>query len=108
MDTGNYRNRVLNPLAEKLGIPKLNFQILRRTMATQAQSMGSVKDIQAHLRHAKADTTANEYMQELPESVKKMVGSVYIMLKKGGEVQQVSGDLLPNATNASEGLVVSA
>jgi len=65
MDTGNYRNRVLNPLAEKLGIPKLNFQILRRTMATRAQKMGSVKDIQAHLRHAKADTTANEYMQEV-------------------------------------------
>jgi hypothetical protein len=40
MDTGNYRNRVLNPLAEKLELPKLNFQILRRTMATQAQSMG--------------------------------------------------------------------
>ena len=69
--------------------------------------MGSVKDIQAHLRHAKADTTANEYMQELPESVKQMVGSVYTMLKKGGEVLQVSSDLLPNATNASEGLAVS-
>ncbi len=107
MDTGNYRNRVLNPLAEKLGLPKLNFQVMRRTMATQAQSMGSVKDIQAHLRHAKADITANEYMQELPESVKQMVGSVYMMLRKGGEVQQVSGDLLPNATNASEGLAVS-
>ena len=52
MDTGNYRNRVLNPLAERLELPKLNFQILRRTMATQAQSMGSAKDIQAHLRHA--------------------------------------------------------
>jgi hypothetical protein len=38
--------------------------------------MGSVKDIQAHLRHAKAATTANEYMQELPESVQQMVGSV--------------------------------
>ena len=63
--------------------------------------------IQAHLRHAKADTTANEYMQELPESVKQMVGSVYTMLKKGGEVLQVSNDLLPNATNASEGLAVS-
>jgi len=108
MDTGNYRNRVLNPLAEKLGLPKLNFQVMRRTMATQAQSMGSVKDIQAHLRHAKADTTANEYMQQLPESVKQMVGSVYAMLKKGGEVQQFSGDLLPKATNASEGLAVSA
>jgi hypothetical protein len=29
--------------------------------------MGSVKDIQAHLLHAKPDATANEYMQELPE-----------------------------------------
>jgi hypothetical protein len=44
MDTGNYRNRVLNPLAEQLGLPKLNFQVMRRTMPTQAQSMGSVKD----------------------------------------------------------------
>jgi integrase len=100
MDTGNYRNRVLTPLAEKLGFPKLNFQIMRRTMATQAQSMGSVKDIQAHLRHAKADTTANEYMQELPESVKKMVGSVYAMLTKGGESKQSSEDSLPGATNS--------
>jgi integrase len=107
MDTGNYRNRVLNPLAEQLGFPKLNFQVMRRTMATQAQSMGSVKDIQAHLRHAKADTTANEYMQELPESVKQMVGLVYTMLMKGGEVQQLSGDLLPNATKAAAGLAVS-
>jgi len=107
MDTGNYRNRVLNPLAERLGLPKLNFQVLRRTMATQAQSMGSVKDIQAHLRHAKADTTANEYMQELPESVKQMVGSVYMMLMKGGESQQVSERLLPKATTVSDELAAS-
>jgi integrase len=50
IDTANYRLRVLKPLAEKLGIEKLNFQILRRTMATQAQRMGAVKDIQAHLK----------------------------------------------------------
>jgi hypothetical protein len=76
-------------------------------MATQAQSMGSVKDIQAHLRHAKADTMANEYMQELPERVKQMVGTVYIMLMKRGDSSQVSGDLLPKATNLSEELAVS-
>lgn len=107
MNANNYRNRVLKPIAEKLGIPKLNFQILRRTMATHAQSMGSVKDIQAHLRHSKADTTANEYMQEKPESVKTMVGSVYAMIKKGGDSKQVFGDLLPNATNLSEPMPVS-
>jgi len=45
MDANNYRFRVLKPLAEALGIPKLNFKVMRRTMATQAQKMGSVKDI---------------------------------------------------------------
>ena len=99
MDTSNYRFRVLKPLAEKLGIPKLNFQILRRTMATQAQKMGSVKDIQAHLRHSRPDTTANEYMQELPESVQQMVGSVYQMLAKGGEEKVPAENLPQNATN---------
>jgi len=98
MDTSNYRFRVLKPLADSLGIPKLNFQVLRRTMATQAQKMGSVKDIQAHLRHSRPDTTANEYMQELPESVQSMVGSVYAMLMKGGEEKQDSDDLPQNAT----------
>lgn len=115
MDTANYRFRVLKPLAEELGIPKLNFQILRRTMATQAQRMGSVKDIQAHLRHAKADTTANEYMQELPESVVRMVGAVYEMLMKGGpaEPEQTAGSgsdgerLLPIATNVPKRIAVN-
>jgi hypothetical protein len=45
MDTSNYRSRVLKPLAGALGIPKLNFQVIRRTIATRAQSLGSVKDI---------------------------------------------------------------
>ena len=99
LDTSNYRFRVLRPLAEKLGIERLNFQILRRTMATQAQGMGSIKDIQTHLRHAKADTTANEYMQALPESVREMVGSVYQMLAKGGESKKPFEEMPQNATN---------
>jgi hypothetical protein len=101
MHTGNYRNRILTPLAEGLGLPKLNFQVLRRTMATLAQGKGSVKDIQAHLRHAKADTTANEYTQELPESVERMVESMYEELTRGQSA--TSADLLPNATNVDGG-----
>lgn len=90
IDTANYRSRILRPLAEELGIPKLNFQVLRRTMATRAQNLGSVKDIQSHLRHWRADTTANEYMQELPESVQQMVGSVYQMLTKATTQQRAT------------------
>jgi integrase len=107
LDAGNYRFRVLKPLADALGIERLNFQILRRTMATHAQSLGSVKDIQAHLRHARPDTTANEYMQALPASVQQMVGSVYLMLMKGGEEKQPFGDLPQNATNFSVASPVS-
>ena len=107
IDTANYRFRVLKPLAERLGIQKLNFQILRRTMATQAQRMGSVKDIQAHLRHARPDTTAYEYMQELPGSVQEMVGSVYLMLTKGGEETKPSENLPQNATKPPQNQAVS-
>ncbi len=95
MDTSNYRNRVLKPLAESLGIPKLNFQIIRRTIATRAQNLGSVKDIQSHLRHSRADTTANEYMQELPESVQQMVGTVYQMLTTATMQQPPSAGFSP-------------
>ncbi|MGB8480086.1 MAG: hypothetical protein WCE63_14820 [Acidobacteriaceae bacterium] len=52
-------------------------------------------------------TTANEYMQELPESVKKMVGSVYTMLMKGGESRESLKHLPQKAANSSEGLAVS-
>jgi integrase len=90
MDTSNYRSRVLKPLADSLDIPKLNFQVIRRTIATRAQSLGSVKDIQSHLRHSRADTTANEYMQELPESVQQMVGTVFALLNSGKGSQMVN------------------
>jgi hypothetical protein len=72
-------------MAKKLGIPKLNFQIIRRTIATRAQKLGSIKDIQAHLRHTRSDTAANKYIQELAESVQLMVESVNKQLKKGGK-----------------------
>ena len=43
-----------------------------------------MKDIQSHLRHSRADTTANECMQELPKSVQQMVGTVFAMLTTEG------------------------
>jgi hypothetical protein len=90
LDPANFRYRVLKPLREALELPKLNFQVLRRTIATRAQKLGSVKDVQSHLRHSRADTTANDYMQELPESVQQ-VGTVYAMLTSTATEQQQAG-----------------
>jgi hypothetical protein len=54
---------------------------------------------QRHSGAPQAFTTAKEYMQELPESVQAMVGSVFAMLTKGGE--ESSDDLPQKAANAS-------
>ena len=78
--TDNYPTRVLTKLATELGLPKLNFQVLRRTMARHAhsaQTKGGVKDVQGVLGHSKADTTVNVYMQSIEASVKQTLDAIY-------------------------------
>ncbi|HEX9119258.1 MAG TPA: tyrosine-type recombinase/integrase [Terriglobales bacterium] len=74
ISTDNYRRRVMKRLAEELKLPKLTFQVLRRSIATLAQKKGSLKDVQGILGHDKIETTGNVYVQELTESVLKTVG----------------------------------
>jgi integrase len=45
LDTDNYRKRVLHKIARDLKLPKLTFQVIRRTIATLAQKKGTVKDV---------------------------------------------------------------
>jgi len=82
MDTGNYRKRVLHKLAAELDLPKLTFQVIRRTIATLAQKKGTVKDVQGLLRHSRAATTTDVYMQEIPKSVQATVDSINSELRK--------------------------
>jgi integrase len=83
MHKENVLNRVLYLVRDKLKLPVLNFQVLRRTMATLSQHSGSVKDIQTHLRHRTADVTAQEYMQPITDSARGMVNTVYDSLLNG-------------------------
>jgi len=46
-------------LAEELELPKLTFQVIRRTIATLAQSKGTVKDAQGMMRHSRTVTTTD-------------------------------------------------
>jgi len=82
MDTNNYRKRVLGKIKETLNLPKLTFQVIRRTVATLSQHHGTVKDTQGLLRHARLPTTTDRYMQVLPEGVKQMVDSIHHELRK--------------------------
>ena len=72
----NWLHRRVHPIAKALSITvPINFQILRRTFATNAQG-GNPKDVQAHLRHAALGTTMNIYTQAIPESVRRLVNAV--------------------------------
>ena len=71
-DSTNFLERRIHPIADKLGIPRrlVTFQGMRRTVGTDLHFHGTLKDAQAALRHKSAKTTANVYMQAVPESVR--------------------------------------
>jgi integrase len=64
----NYLDRVLKPIGARAGI-RVNFQILRRTVATHLQDHGQPKSAQALLRHAEVQTTLKHYQQTLDANV---------------------------------------
>ena len=92
IDSSNYRNRVLHRLAEELELPKLTFQVIRRTIATLAQKKGDVKDVQGMMRHSRTATTTDVYMQELPEGVRATVNSIHQELTRKERRELAMGD----------------
>ena len=97
MSANNFLKRVLQTAGERarkameaLGeevpegfLKKLTHQALRRSCATHMQGKGSIKDIQAHLRHAQPNVTAEVYMQAIPESVRRAVETLDKLLIAG-------------------------
>jgi hypothetical protein len=102
MDSSNYPKRVLHKLAEDLELPKLTFQVIRRTIATLAQKKGTVKDVQGILRHSHPGTTTDVYMQEIPESVRAMVNSIHPELMSGNGTNGVASAIREWGGEASE------
>ena len=82
LDTDNYRKRVLHKVARDLQLPKLTFQVIRRTIATLAQKKGTIKDVQGVMRHSRTATTTDVYMQEIPASVQSTINSINSELRK--------------------------
>jgi hypothetical protein len=73
----------LHKFAAELELPKITFQIIRRTIATLAQKKSTVKDVQGVLRRSRAATTTDVYMQETPKSVQATVDSINEEFRKG-------------------------
>ena len=65
------------PIAKKLGIPDrlVTFQVMRRTLGTDMQEHGTLKDTQSMLRHASIQTTGDVYVQSIDKRVLQAVNS---------------------------------
>jgi integrase len=63
------------PYTDKLNIPHrlCTFQVFRRTLGTDLQKHGTMKDAQAIMRHKHIKTTAEVYMDQIPESVRNAI-----------------------------------
>lgn len=53
----------------------VTFQVMRRTVGTDLQKHGTMKDAQQILRHANIQTTGNVYLQHIPTSVMEAINS---------------------------------
>ena len=107
----NFLKWRIHPIAVKLGIPKelVTFQVMRRTLGTDLQQHGTMKDAQRILRHASIRTTANIYMQPIPASVMSAINSRTKAIlgdwePKNSKVQHTT---VPNGSKLSEADFVS-
>jgi integrase len=74
MRDNNILVRHIKPAARAMGLPWVNWQVLRRSFAMRLKKSGAdVKDAQALMRHSKASTTMDVYMQFDSESQRRVV-----------------------------------
>lgn len=74
MRDNNILSRHIKPAGRLLGMPWLNWRCLRTSHATWLKLAGAdVKDAQGQMRHSRASTTMDIYMQFVPESQRRVV-----------------------------------
>jgi integrase len=73
----NFLRTRIRPIAVRLSIPGrlITFQVMRRTLGTDLQNHGTLKDAQGALRHASITTTGNVYVQPIDENVFRAVNA---------------------------------
>jgi integrase len=108
----NFLKWRIHPISDRLKIPRklVTFQVMRRTLGTDLQKHGTMKDAQGALRHASIKTTADVYMQEIPDSIRAAINSrTRAILTKQREVPVISGNAMrPNASKLQNEVVASS
>ncbi len=67
----SYLKHTLRPAAKRAGIAKIDFRMLRRSCATEAQRYATVTDTAEQMRHADPAVTLRFYQKPILESVRE-------------------------------------
>jgi integrase len=99
----NFLRWRISPIAQKLGIPDrlITFQVMRRTLGTDMQKHGTLKDTQSMLRHASIQTTGDVYMQAIEGSVLQALNSRTSEILSDWKPTHVSGEQPINGESAA-------
>ena len=107
----NFLKWRIHPIADRLKIPRklVTFQVMRRTLGTDLQKHGTMKDAQSALRHASIKTTADVYVQQIPESVRAAINSRTraILAKRGEIASEAESATCPNVSQSEEAVLAS-
>jgi integrase len=99
-------------IAGRLKVPRklVTFQVMRRTLGTDLQKHGTMKDAQGILRHASIKTTANVYMQAIPASVRAAINSRTraVLAKPQAVVAKPESATCPNVSQLEKEVSASA
>jgi integrase len=89
----NFLRWRVRPIARKLGIPDrlVTFQVMRRTLGTNLQHHGTLKDAQGALRHASIRTTGDVYVQTIEASVLSAMNSRTVEILSGWKPLIING-----------------
>lgn len=108
----NFLTWRIYPIADRLKIPRtlVTFQVMRRTLGTDLQKHGTMKDAQGALRHASIKTTADVYVQQIPESVRTAINSRTraILAQKSKHSDETESTTCPNVSKFERGVFASA
>jgi integrase len=83
MRDNNILVRHLKPAGKKIAIEWINWQVLRRSFATWLNESGvDIKEAQGLMRHSRASTTLDVYMQFVPDSQRRAVDNLGKLYQK--------------------------
>ena len=106
MRDNNILTRHIKPAARELGLDFVNWRCLRTSYGTWLKRHGAdMKDIQGQMRHSRMSTTADIYVQDIPESRRSAVERLPLPTSAVSELERFGTERIPDSLQLIDSMV---